>query len=65
MVDAIEWEAHARHLATAVVRPESRWHEPLATPPRHLFVPTWWAQGTQGWERRDGPADPEAWMRVA
>jgi hypothetical protein len=40
-------------------------YEPLTTTPPHLFVPTWWAQGAQAWERHGGPADPEVWMRVA
>ncbi|MER6160789.1 protein-L-isoaspartate(D-aspartate) O-methyltransferase [Streptomyces sp. NPDC001868] len=58
----MDWETHARRLAADVVRPESRWYEPLATTPRHVFVPRWWGRGEQEWELRDGPADPEAWM---
>ncbi|KUN00595.1 protein-L-isoaspartate(D-aspartate) O-methyltransferase [Streptomyces yokosukanensis] len=61
----MDWETHARRLAADVVRPESRWYEPLASVPRHVFVPRWWARGAQGWELRDGPADTEAWMRAA
>ncbi|AVH54591.1 MULTISPECIES: protein-L-isoaspartate(D-aspartate) O-methyltransferase [Streptomyces] len=60
----MDWQTHARRLADEVVRPESRWHHPLATTPRHVFVPRWWADGDQGWELRDGLADPEAWMRA-
>ncbi|WP_405933658.1 protein-L-isoaspartate(D-aspartate) O-methyltransferase [Streptomyces sp. NBC_00827] len=60
----MDWETHARRLAADVVRPESRWHGPLATTPRHLFVPRWWAKGDQAWELRDGEADPEEWMRA-
>lgn len=61
----MDWEMHARRLAADVVRPESRWHKPIATTPRHVFVPRWWADGQQGWELRDGEADPDAWMQAA
>ncbi|WP_329235868.1 protein-L-isoaspartate(D-aspartate) O-methyltransferase [Streptomyces canus] len=60
----MDWESHARRLAPDVVRPESRWFGPLATTPRHVFVPRWWAHGGQGWQLHDGPADVEAWMRA-
>ncbi|WP_409469712.1 protein-L-isoaspartate(D-aspartate) O-methyltransferase [Streptomyces sp. HC307] len=60
----MDWEMHARRLAAEVVRPESRWYEPLAATPRHVFVPRWWARGSEAWELRDGPADPEAWMQA-
>jgi len=40
--------------------------------PRHLFVPRWWERnvpdagfGLATWELRDGPADPDAWVRAA
>ncbi|MEW2418126.1 methyltransferase domain-containing protein [Streptomyces sp. NPDC046866] len=56
-------------MAEATVRPESRWHRPLATTPRHLFVPHWWAPAEQDrtwvYELRDGPDDPAAWMSSA
>lgn len=58
-------KTHARRLAADVARPESRWYEPLATTPRHVFVPRWWESRDQARELRDGPADPEAWMRAA
>ncbi|MFD5788543.1 protein-L-isoaspartate(D-aspartate) O-methyltransferase [Streptomyces sp. NPDC127037] len=61
----MDWETHARRLADDVVRPESRWYEPLATTPRHLFVPRWWESTAQGWELRDGLTDAEAWMQAA
>ncbi|MFF3584837.1 methyltransferase domain-containing protein [Streptomyces mirabilis] len=61
----MDWKTHAQRLAADVVRPESRWYEPLATTPRHLFVPRWWENRDQAWKLRDGPADPEAWMRAA
>ncbi|MET8454225.1 protein-L-isoaspartate(D-aspartate) O-methyltransferase [Streptomyces sp. NPDC005209] len=60
----MEWKTHARRLAADVLRPESRWYEPLATTPRHVFVPRWWARGDQAWELRDGPSDSDAWMRA-
>lgn len=61
----MDWETHARRLADEVVRPESRWYGPLATIPRHHFVPRWWQSGAQGWELHDGQADAEAWMEAA
>ncbi|WP_316784550.1 methyltransferase domain-containing protein [Streptomyces sasae] len=60
----MDWQTHARRLAADVVRPDSRWHEPLAGTPRHVFVPRWWENLDGAWELRDGPADPEAWMRA-
>lgn len=59
------WKSHARRLAGLVVRPESRWYEPLASVPRHLFVPRWWERGEGGRVVRDGPSDPTAWMCAA
>ncbi|MGA4846557.1 protein-L-isoaspartate O-methyltransferase family protein [Streptomyces sp. G5(2025)] len=64
----MDWEAAARRLATkTVVRAESRWYQPLATTPRHVFVPRWWTRATTGgeavWELRDGASDPDAWQR--
>ncbi|MFD4508395.1 protein-L-isoaspartate(D-aspartate) O-methyltransferase [Streptomyces sp. NPDC058457] len=61
----MDWQTHARRLAADVVRPDSRWHEPLADTPRHVFVPRWWENLDGVWELRDGTADPEAWMRAA
>ncbi|MEU5302205.1 methyltransferase domain-containing protein [Streptomyces noursei] len=61
----MDWETHARCLAADTVRPESRWHAPLAAVPRHVFVPRWWANEGDRWVLRDGPADPEAWMQAA
>jgi protein-L-isoaspartate O-methyltransferase len=63
------WEAHAARMADATVRPESRWHGPLAAVPRHLFVPRWWTPGEQDgtwvYELRDGAGDPDTWMNSA
>ncbi|MFE8910911.1 methyltransferase domain-containing protein [Streptomyces globisporus] len=67
----MDWKSAARQLAgSAAIRPESRWFEPVATTPRHTFVPRWWARETgiddrPVWARRDGAADPEAWVRNA
>ncbi|MFM9368047.1 methyltransferase domain-containing protein [Streptomyces sp. Da 82-17] len=64
-----DWESHACRMAEETVRPESRWYQPLANTPRHLFVPRWWTptehDGTRVYEVSDGPADPEGWMRAA
>jgi protein-L-isoaspartate O-methyltransferase len=61
----MDWQAHARNLAAQVVRAESRWHEPLATTPRHTLVPRWWENVDGQWELRDGASDPDRWMRAA
>ncbi|MFF8506729.1 protein-L-isoaspartate(D-aspartate) O-methyltransferase [Streptomyces sp. NPDC015492] len=58
----MNWEAHAARLAGEVTHPASRWREPLATVPRHAFVPRWWANEGTAWVLRDGTADPGAWM---
>ncbi|EFG03764.1 methyltransferase domain-containing protein [Streptomyces clavuligerus] len=66
-----DWERHAARMADATVRPESRWHRPLATTARHLFVPRWWTwthserEGRWAYELHDGPSAPEAWMNSA
>ncbi|MFI6645669.1 methyltransferase type 11 [Streptomyces sp. NPDC050504] len=64
-----DWNDRAARMADATVRPESRWHRPLATTPRHLFVPRWWTtreqDGTWAYELRDGAADPDAWLSSA
>ncbi|MFE4304868.1 protein-L-isoaspartate(D-aspartate) O-methyltransferase [Streptomyces sp. NPDC056891] len=59
------WESHARRLADGHLRPESPWWKPVATTPRHLFVPNWWERGTDGRVARRGPDDPEVWLRAA
>lgn len=61
----MDWEPHARRLADEVTRPESRWHGPLATTPRHLFVPNWWETTDTGWTAHAGADDPEEWLRTA
>ncbi|MEU3601558.1 methyltransferase domain-containing protein [Streptomyces sp. NPDC006798] len=63
------WQDHAALMADRTVRPESRWHGPLATTPRHRFVPRWWAgddhDGEWVYRLHDGPGDPGAWMNTA
>lgn len=65
----MDWEAAAQRLAAdTVIRPESRWYRPLATTPRHPFVPRWWTRTTRSsgedvWELRDGTDDTGAWLR--
>jgi protein-L-isoaspartate O-methyltransferase len=61
----MDWKQHAEGLAGEVVHPTSRWRQPLATVPRHVFVPKWWAKAAGRWELRDGPADEDAWLRAA
>ncbi|MEU3510816.1 protein-L-isoaspartate(D-aspartate) O-methyltransferase [Streptomyces longwoodensis] len=61
----VDWHRHSRPLALELVRRESRWFEPLAYVPRHLFVPRWWERDGDGWTVRDGAEDTEAWMSAA
>jgi protein-L-isoaspartate O-methyltransferase len=61
----MDWQTHAHHLAGDVTRPESRWHAPLATTPRHVFVPRWWDNNDGAWQLREGAAHPEAWLHAA
>ncbi|MFJ8762077.1 methyltransferase domain-containing protein [Streptomyces cyaneofuscatus] len=67
----MDWKSAARQLAcSTAIRPESRWYAPVATTPRHRFVPRWWARdttgdGQQAWHLRNGADDPEAWVRTA
>ncbi|MFF7858771.1 protein-L-isoaspartate(D-aspartate) O-methyltransferase [Streptomyces sp. NPDC007904] len=61
----MDWERHARRLAEGHLRSESPWWQPIASTPRHLFVPNWWERDTEGRVARHGPADPEAWLKAA
>jgi protein-L-isoaspartate O-methyltransferase len=67
----MDWQSAAQQLAArAVIRPESRWYKPVATTPRHTFVPHWWTRedshaGCPVWALRDGAADPDQWRRAA
>ncbi|MBD0744949.1 methyltransferase domain-containing protein [Streptomyces sp. CBMA152] len=61
----MNWETHARALAADTVHPASRWHDPLASTPRHLFVPRWWEWVDDGRVVRDGPEDVERWLNAA
>ncbi|MFJ3182475.1 methyltransferase domain-containing protein [Streptomyces sp. NPDC086796] len=67
----MDWESAAQRLAaSATLRPESRWYKPVATTPRHTFVPRWWTRedsddGHPAWALRDGAADPDRWLRAA
>ncbi|MFD9419008.1 protein-L-isoaspartate(D-aspartate) O-methyltransferase [Streptomyces goshikiensis] len=61
----MDWQAFARRLADEVVRPESRWWKPIASTPRHLFVPRWWERSAGGRVVGDGAADPGAWLATA
>lgn len=61
----MNWETHAARLAAETARPDSRWHQPLAATPRHVFVPRWWEGGDHGWTLHEGTSETEAWMRAA
>ncbi|MEV5410333.1 methyltransferase domain-containing protein [Thermopolyspora sp. NPDC052614] len=63
------WHDHAARLAAGVTPCGSRWRMPVATVPRHQFVPRWWdtpAGAVYGtWELHDGPGDEAAWLAAA
>jgi protein-L-isoaspartate O-methyltransferase len=62
----MDWESHAKALADGAVHPASRWYEPVAATPRHLFVPRWWKYvDGDGWTLRDGAEDAEQWVSAA
>jgi protein-L-isoaspartate O-methyltransferase len=60
----MDWQSHAQSLAAQIVRPESRWYEPLATTPRHALVPRWWDNVNGRWELRNSTTDPAGWLRT-
>jgi protein-L-isoaspartate O-methyltransferase len=61
----VNWQLRAGALASVATHPTSRWRAPVATIPRHEFVPRWWQRGPDGWELHDGTADQEAWLETA
>ena len=68
----VKWKSDADRLAAEVTHPISRWRPAVGAVPRHLFVPRWWERngpgagfGLSAWAMRDGPADPDAWIRAA
>ncbi|WP_329431158.1 hypothetical protein OG339_47315 (plasmid) [Streptosporangium sp. NBC_01495] len=65
----MSWHQHAEQLAApAVVPAGSRWHGPIATVPRRVFLPHWRATpegaawGT--WQARAGVDDETAWLEA-
>ncbi|WP_043620985.1 methyltransferase domain-containing protein [Nonomuraea candida] len=63
------WQVYAEQLAAGVTPAGSRWRGPVASTPRHLFVPRWWdtppgAEFGQ-WEVHDGTGDEESWFAAA
>ncbi|MEU0689541.1 50S ribosomal protein L11 methyltransferase [Streptomyces uncialis] len=61
----MDWERYARRLADTHLRPESRWWAPIASVPRHVFVPRWFERSDAGRVVRDGPTDMRAWLNAA
>ncbi|GAB2625392.1 methyltransferase domain-containing protein [Streptomyces capparidis] len=59
------WETRAAALAEQATHRRSRWRGPVATTPRHLFVPRWWHSGRTGWALHDGPSDEGRWLETA
>ncbi|PZG36215.1 protein-L-isoaspartate(D-aspartate) O-methyltransferase [Spongiactinospora gelatinilytica] len=60
----MDWEKHAQALAAAATPPGSRWRDPIASIPRHTFVPRWWG-GDDDWELRIGGDDHDRWLKAA
>lgn len=60
-----EWQDAARRLAAMVALPDSRWFRPLATTPRHRFIPAWFDRSADGWTCVEGDAEPERWRHIA
>ncbi|MFI7101064.1 methyltransferase domain-containing protein [Streptomyces sp. NPDC050161] len=60
------WQPHAESLARTILHRGSRWQQPVAATPRHLFVPRWWQRQVDGdrWTLRVPRTDGE-WMRAA
>jgi protein-L-isoaspartate O-methyltransferase len=54
-MDTTGWRDHALALADAATHPGSRWYQPVASVPRHVFVPAWWARDGRRWTLRRGP----------
>ena len=61
----IDWKSAAEKLAADVTHSGSRWRGPVASTPRHLLVPRWWANESGGWRLTEGTADETAWMSAA
>ncbi|WP_432587848.1 methyltransferase domain-containing protein [Streptomyces sp. HD1123-B1] len=62
----MDWKPHAERLAREVTPSVSRWRSPVASTPRHRFVPRWWERESDGtWALRDGHADESAWLSAA
>ncbi|MEU5159107.1 protein-L-isoaspartate(D-aspartate) O-methyltransferase [Streptomyces sp. NPDC020875] len=61
----MDWEHHASRLADSFLRADSRWWYPVATTPRHHFVPRWFERADGGRVVRDGAGDPGAWLGTA
>ncbi|RBQ13848.1 protein-L-isoaspartate(D-aspartate) O-methyltransferase [Spongiactinospora rosea] len=60
----MDWKHHAQALAAVATPPGSRWRDPIASIPRHTFVPRWWGGGDD-WELRIGESDHDRWLRTA
>ncbi|MBR7839261.1 hypothetical protein KDL01_38730 [Actinospica durhamensis] len=60
-----EWQDAARRLAAMVELPDSPWFRPLATTPRHRFIPAWFERSADGWTSVDGDSEREKWRNIA
>lgn len=60
-----DWRPYAVALAERVTHTSSRWRAPVASTPRHLFVPRWWERDGTGWTLHDGPSDESCWLASA
>ncbi|GAA3838439.1 methyltransferase domain-containing protein [Streptomyces coacervatus] len=60
----MNWQPHAAALATRVTHHTSRWRGPVASVPRHQFVPNWWQRTPAGWALQRGADDTRTWLAV-
>jgi protein-L-isoaspartate O-methyltransferase len=60
-----DWKTRAADMAAAVTPGVSRWRQPLASVPRHEYVPSWWARRGDGWVNHGGKQNPDRWVDAA
>lgn len=61
----MNWKPKAAALAATATHNRSRWRNPIATVPRHPFMPNWWEHDGPEWSLRKGPDDPQYWADSA
>lgn len=58
----MNWKDHALDLADRVTHRTSRWHGPVSSTPRHLFVPQWWEYDGGKWTLREPLTDTDWYL---